>query len=475
MKMNDSRMIIISNRVPFNISFTEKGTKYKKSVGGLVTAIDPFLSKRGGLWIGWSGLAGEGRHAEDKVNILDENKKISYVLKLIELSKKEVEKFYYGFTNRTIWPLFHGFIYHSYFGIDYWKSFKKVNNKFAKETLNEIREGDIIWIHDYHLLLLANQLRKERKDLKILFFLHIPFPNYEAFRVLPWAKETLEGMLGSDIVGFQTKRDCLNFLDSCNELLKYKIDFDKGKIFLEDRTVVAKSFPISIDYGKFNELANQKKTIDLARKIKRLNRELKLVISVERLDYTKGIKERLYGIERFFDKYPEYKKKIVFIQIAVPSRTKVKEYMGLKREIDELVGRINGRYTEQMWSPILYIYKTIQQKELIAYYQAADICLVTPLRDGMNLVTKEYVSSKIDDLGVMILSEFAGAAHEMKDNSIMVNPYNIEEIADSLYQALNMSEEEQKRKISNLKEIVKENDVFKWANNFLNYYLNQSD
>ncbi len=468
--MNQSRLIIISNRVPFNISITHKGVKYKKSVGGLVTAMDPLISKRGGLWIGWSGLTGESKHIDEKIEIKNES---SYELKLIDLTKNDIEKFYHGFTNRTIWPLFHGFVYHAFFDIECWKSFKKVNHKFARETLSEVDDTDIIWIHDYHLMLLPQQLRNAKDNLKLLFFLHIPFPNYEVFRVLPWSKEILEGMLGSDLVGFQTKRDGTNFLDSCSELLKLDVDYEKSEVSLNGRTVAVRSFPISIDYNSFNKIANQTKTINFANKLRRLNKDVKLIISVERLDYTKGIRERLHAIERFFEKYPEYRTKVIFIQISVPSRTKVKEYIGLKREIDELVGCINGKYTDQMWSPILYIYKTIPQKELVAYYQAADICLVTPLRDGMNLVTKEYVSSKIDDKGVMILSRFAGAASEMQDYSIMINPFNIEDIADGIYKALNMSQEEQKKNISALKAKVRKNDVFAWANSFLNYYLKQ--
>lgn len=471
--MDNSRLIIISNRVPFNISITKKGTKYKKSVGGLVTAIDPLLAKRGGLWFGWSGLIGERKSIEEKIEIKKENNELAYELKLIDLTKNDIDKFYHGFTNRTIWPLFHGFIYHTYFDMGYWKSFKKVNNKFAEGILKEISSDDIVWIHDYHLMLLPRYLRREKSNLKLLFFLHIPFPNFEAFRVLPWSSNILVGMLGSDLIGFQTKRDGINFLDSCSELLGLEVDYEKSQVYLNDRTVDVRSFPISIDYDNFQRIAHQKKTIDLANKLRRLNKDVKIVISVERLDYTKGIRERLHAIERFFEKYPEYIKKVIFFQISVPSRTKVKEYIGLKREIDELVGCINGKNADQMWSPIIYIYKTIPQKELVAYYQAADICLVTPLRDGMNLVTKEYVSSKIDDSGVMILSRFAGAANEMQDHSIMMNPYNIEEIADSIYKALNMSKEEQAKNIAALKSVVKENDVFNWANNYLNYYLKQ--
>lgn len=469
------KIIVTSNRIPCSLSMDSDGNiKYKKGIGGLVTALDPILSKNGGLWIGWDGQTGGKTPKIKKVCITDECGKISYSVECVHLTKKEIRNYYHGFSNRSIWPLFHGFIFQSYFNSDYWKTYVSVNKKFSSIILKKITRDNLIWIHDYHLTLLPGILKESRPELKILFFLHIPFPNYEIFRVLPWNKQILKGLLGCNLLGFQTRGDRINFLVCCRELLKVKVDFKKSCIFYGDRTVNVKNFPISIDFERFNNLAKRKSADRYLNNIKKRDGNIKLIISVERLDYTKGIKERIYAIGRFFEKYPAYRKKVIFLQISVPSRTKIKEYIALKKEIDELVGRINGKFADELWNPIHYIYKAIPQPKLAGLYKAADICLVTPLRDGMNLIAKEYVSCKLEGNGVLILSKFAGAADEMGKYAIMVNPYDIEEVADSIHTALNLRWNTRKKMIDNLRKIVRENDVFRWADNFLNYYRKTS-
>jgi len=311
--------------------------------------------------------------------------------------------------------------------------------------------------------------------LKILYFLHIPFPNYETLRVLPWASKILEGILGSNIVGFQTRRDAINFLACCREILGLEVDFYKFMVRLGNRFIHVINLPISIDYNYFADFANKKETIALENKIKKSLKNIRIVLSVERLDYTKGLKERIRAIDYFFETYPEYKGKVIFLHIAVPSRSKIEEYITLKREIDEATGKINGKYSQEMWSPITYIYKSLSQEKLIAYYKVSDICLITSLRDGMNLIAKEYVSCKLDGNGVLILSKFAGAADEMKERSVTINPYDIEEIANKIKLALEFDEKEKVQNMRMLQEQVKQNDVFKWCKSFLNYfYLNQT-
>jgi len=472
MPLKKEKIVIVSNRVPYNITKSDGEIKYKKSVGGLVTALDPILFKNGGLWIGWDGNIGYDKDFKKKIRVGNED--YGYSLKFISLSAKELREYYHGFSNRSLWPLFHGFIFQSYFDLNYWKSYQSVNNKFADSVMEEISGKELVWIQDYHLTLVPRKLRKINPDLKLLFFLHIPFPNYEIFRVLPWDKKILKGLLGCDLIGFQTLRDATNFLECCKKILNIKVNFKSKKVYLENRIIDVKNLPISIDFKRFNDLASSKGTKRYLKSIKRLGTGVKIIISVERLDYTKGIKERLLAINRFFEKYPEYRKKVVFLQISVPSRTKIKEYIALKREIDELIGQINGRFGDELWSPINYLYKALPQLKLAALYKVSDICLVTPLRDGMNLIAKEYVSCKAEESGVLILSEFAGAVEEMGKYSIPVNPYDIEEVADSINEALNMHSNTKKMLISKLRKIVQKNDIYAWANNFVNYFKGMS-
>jgi trehalose 6-phosphate synthase/phosphatase len=472
MTFKKEKIVIVSNRIPYTITKTDGGIKYKKNVGGLVTSLDPILSQNGGLWIGWDGNVGYDNDFKKKISIGNINH--GYSLKFVSLSAKELKDYYHGFSNRYLWPLFHGFIFQSYFDLNYWKSYQSVNNKFANSIMEEISSKELVWIQDYHLTLVPGKLRKINPDLKLFFFLHIPFPNYEIFRVLPWDKKILKGLLGCDLIGFQTIRDATNFLECCKKILNIKVNFKDKKICLEKRVIDVKNLPISIDFKRFNDLASSKGAERYLKSIKRLGTGVKIVISVERLDYTKGIRERLLAINRFFEKYPEYRKKVVFFQISVPSRTRIKEYIELKREINELVGQINGRFGDELWSPINYLYKALPQLKLAALYKISDICLVTPLRDGMNLIAKEYVSCKAKESGVLILSEFAGAAEEMGKYSILVNPYDIEEVADSIKEALNMHGNNKKMLISKLRKIVQKNDIYAWANSFVNYFKGMS-
>ncbi len=468
---SSEKIIIVSNRIPCSLSLGDSGAvKYKKGIGGLVTALDPILRKNGGIWIGWDGQTTDKFTGIKQICITDECGKTRYSVECVHLNEKEIKNYYHGFSNRSIWPLFHGFIFQSHFDSEYWKTYVSVNKKFCNKILKESTRDSLIWIHDYHLTLLPDMLKQANPELKILFFLHIPFPSYETFRVLPWSKKILNGLLGCDLLGFQTKNDRINFLSCCKEILNAKTDFKKNIVFHKKRIINVKNFPISVDFEKFNEMSKRKSSGKFLKNIKKIDNNIKIIMSVERLDYTKGIKERILSIERFFTKYPSHRKKVIFIQISVPSRTKIKEYILLKREIDELVGRINGKFADELWSPIHYLYKAIPQTDLAGYYRAADICLVTPLRDGMNLIAKEYVSSKSEEDGVLILSKFAGAAEEMGKYAIMVNPYDIDEVADSINTALNLHNSTRKKMISNLRKIVKENNVFDWAENFLNYY-----
>jgi alpha,alpha-trehalose-phosphate synthase [UDP-forming] len=465
------KLIVVSNRIPYNIKKVKGKIQYKRSVGGLVTALDPILCKRGGQWIGWNGFSGYSRDFKGELVVGKDCDLEGYSLKLINLSAKELKNYYHGFANRALWPLFHGFISKSYFDNDNFFFYRKINNRFANRILEEARGDEIIWIHDYQLCITPASLRKRSgKKLKIIFFLHIPFPNYEVFRVLPWDKEILEGLLGNDLVGFQTVSDAYNFLECCKNILDLDVDFKKRKILYDNRIIEVGGFPISIDFDHFNALAKNRETVKYRKNIRDLGGNAKVVISVERLDYTKGIKERLNAVDRFFTKYPEYKKKVVFLQIAVPSRTKINEYIQLKKEIDELVGSINGKFSDGLWSPIQYLYKALPQQELVALYKYSNICMVTSLRDGMNLIGKEFASCNISEDGVLILSELAGAAQELGEYSLMVNPYDTDEVADTLRKALNLHSNTRKKMMRGLRKQISENNIYVWADNFLDYY-----
>lgn len=464
------KLVIVSNRVPFNFYRTKEGVSYKRSVGGLVTALDPIMTLKGGIWIGWSGLSKKTRFLDNSTRITVDGPG-DYQIKFVNLSENDINLFYHGFTNRTLWPLFHGFLFHAHFDHNYWNSYFSANKKYAKAVLEEIKGDELIWIHDYHLMLVPEMLRTKNIDLRIAFFNHIPFPNYETFRALPWHKDMLKGILGCNLVGFQTENDSDNFLISCKKLLKAEVDIQRSTVLYNSRTVKVWHFPISIDYEQFKKISSGAVSNKSLRSIRKNTIDKKIVLSVERLDYTKGIKERLCSIERFFEKYPEYRKRVVFIQVSVPSRTKIREYISFKNEIDELVGKINGRFAEEIWTPIVYLYKSLNREKLSAYYASADVCLVTPLRDGMNLIAKEFVTCKNDLNGVLILSEFAGCADELRQHSIMVNPYDTEDISDKIYLALKMDKEEKKSNIIALQKIVKENDVYNWCLSFLNYFV----
>ncbi|MCL4384758.1 MAG: trehalose-6-phosphate synthase [Cyanobacteria bacterium] len=461
--LKDKRLLIVSNRVPYIINKIEGKIVYKKAVGGLVTALDPLLKRIGGLWIGWSGTEGSNKGIGDRIKIGEDGSLEGYELKLVKLNENEIKDYYGGFSNRTIWPLFHGFLFQSYFDYDYWKAYQRINKKFALEVNSVIDRNDVIWVHDYHLMLVPEIIRHNDKNAKIIFFLHIPFPNYEILNALPWSKEIVKGLLGCNIIGFQTRKDAVNFLAACKEILKLNPDFNEFKVNYNDMNIYVKEFPISIDYESFSKIGEKKETFKFIKNIKSSSKNTRFVLGVERLDYTKGLKEKFRAIERFFDKYPDYRKKVIFIQIAVPTRTKIQEYARFKKEIDEMVGRINGKFADGIWSPINYIYKSLSQEKLVSYYKLSDICLVTPLKDGMNLIAKEYIASRSEVDSVLVLSRFAGVADEFKDYAIMVNPYDIEDVADSIKIALEMELEQKTSRFNNLKEIVRKRDVFYWV------------
>ena len=397
-----SRLIIASNRLPVMINRGEDGMTITPSAGGLATGLKSYHKDNDSIWIGWPGVMPETKNEEKEVTGLLETEQCLPVF----LNEDLISNYYDGFSNATLWPLFHYFAEFTEFNETYWEAYCKVNELFAEAIIENAEEGDVVWVHDYQLLLLPNILREKRPDLTIGFFLHIPFPSYELIRILPWREQIVNGLLGADLIGFHTYDYARHFISSVKRLLGHDVDFNQIK--LENRHVMIDVFPMGIDYEKFEShaLEIQSKPIqDRSKEHQDIDRFLlsmpnrKLVLSIDRLDYTKGIPQRLHAFREFLEKHPDYREKVSLIMLTVPSRTDVEQYQNLKNEIDILVGNINGEYGTLNWNPVIYFYRSVPFVNLIELYSSADVALLTPLRDGMNLVAKEYIASKVNKKG----------------------------------------------------------------------------
>lgn len=466
-----NRIHIISNRLPISVNLENDHIKLIPSVGGLATGMRSVYKAYHGKWIGWPGLPSDDLN-DDLVDRI-EKKLIEEDCVSVHLSEKEIELYYDGFSNRAIWPLFHYFAQYIDYDPEFWDAFVSVNQKFADKALETIEEGDTIWVHDYQLLLVPEMIKSKKPGVTVGFFLHIPFPSYEIFRIIPWRKELIQGMLGADLIGFHTFDYQRHFFSSVRRLMGYEISFNQ--IHIEDRIIIADAFPMGIDYDKFRNAAIQ--TFQkLPQEKSKLHRELdkyfllspdrKLILSIDRMDYSKGIPNRLQAFSRFLEMYPEFIGKVTLIMLTVPSRGTVEHYINLKREVDELVGNVNGKFGSIDYTPVWYFYRSLPFENLIELYSSCDVTLVTPVRDGMNLVAKEYVASRTNRSGVIILSEMAGVAKEMGE-ALIINPNNINEIADSIQQALTMPLDEQRERMISLQDRIKRYDVFKWSSEFV--------
>lgn len=460
------RLIFVSNRLPINVTHEGEKIVLKPSAGGLVTGLSAYLDSTKGsldsIWVGWPGKELDQQTLEYvKKEALDK-----YNGYPVQIPDSLNEKFYYGFCNKTIWPLFHYFPTFTEYSQDAWEAYKEVNEIFADALADIIQPGDKIWIHDYHFLLLPGLLRERYPDLEIGFFLHIPFPTYEIFRLLPgkWRKELLEGLLGSDLIGFHTHDYTQYYLRCVLRILG--LDTNLGEIIYKNRVIKVDTFPMGIDYEKFHGLAKGPKALQIMEETKKSIGDMKIILSVDRLDYSKGVYARLEAFERFLEKYPQWQGKSCLVMIVVPSRTEVDQYQEMKKAIDEIVGRINGRFTNMNWTPIVYQFKMLPLDELVPLYRISDAILVTPYRDGMNLVAKEYVAANVEKKGVLILSEMAGASKELGE-AIIINPNNVEEISDAICEALEMEEEEVISRNTTLQNRIKRYNVVRWANDFI--------
>ncbi|MCK4573699.1 MAG: trehalose-6-phosphate synthase [candidate division Zixibacteria bacterium] len=461
------RLLIVSNRLPVNISGAEDDWTIHPSSGGLITALEPLVRRCRGTWLGWPGCSSEAPLSGLLREFSDRQE---YTLKPVVISEEEIEKYYLGFSNRTIWPLFHDLLGHCTFNSEHWEYYQRVNERFAREIAKLIDGDDFVWIHDYQLMLVGHFLRGMGVDVRLNFFLHIPFPSCDLLKRLPWRQEIMHSLLEYDHVGFQTTNDRRNFIQCLKRLApeapvkKYK---RKAEVLVEGRTVRLGTYPISIDYNEFNDFAGSNDVADAAWYIHENLPDLRLMLGIDRLDYTKGIPERFLAFERALEKYPDLRGKMALVQIVVPSRLHVPEYQHLKGELDALSGRINARFSSQGWVPIHYMFRELSRTQLLGYYRACEIAIITPLRDGMNLVSKEYCASSIDNNGILILSEFAGAADQLSKGALMVNPYDCEVTADAIYAAFIMEPEERQRRMKTLRAEVRRNNVQRWIEWFM--------
>ena len=453
------RLVVVSNRVPPTSVVTINGLERGGGVGGLVTALKPAMEEGGGLWFGWSGKATQRRPDQP----LSTSHSGPVQLATVDLTEDEVSLYYTGFANRTLWPLLHSFPERVVIRRDTYRAYRRISRRFAEALYSILQPEDLVWVHDYHLFHLGEELRQIGWRGKIGFFLHVPFPSADIFAILPWAGQLLEGLVHYDLVGVQTQRYLHNLTDSLGTQLGGTVS--KGTFFHEGTSVSLGVYPIGIEPAIFQQPKNQVRR-GLAEQLSiPTSSDRHVILGVDRLDYTKGTPERLMAFERLMDHHPSLRGRVTFVQISSPSRTRVPEYIQEKQRVEGLVGQINGRFSEGGWVPIRYLYRSYPQQQLANFYREAHVCLVTPLRDGMNLVAKEFVASQSDDPGVLVLSKFSGAASAMRE-ALLVNPYDIDGTAEAIYQAIRMPASERHRRWKALMGEVRRHTARSWTKAF---------
>ena len=457
-----SRLVIISNRLPITVNRSDGELHYHPSAGGLATGLNSLDESYHKIWIGWPGqdIANEWEREAIKNDLMKRS------LVPVFLTEREIDLYYEGFSNKTIWPHFHYFTEYTEYNDEMWAAYQEVNFKFFQAVEEHLRDDDMVWVHDYQLMLLPAMIRDKFPDVSIGFFLHIPFPSYEVFRILPWRQEILDGILGADQVGFHTFGYMRHFLSAAYRITGYEHEF--GRLSIGERQVNVDVFPMGIDYEKYANPDVDAQVDRSSIEIRKLHASRKIILSVDRLDYTKGIPHRIRAFGQFIQNNPEYIGKVNLIMIVVPSRANVDQYQSLKNEVDVLVSQVNSEYSTFDWMPVHYYYRSVNFAALTTLYKEADIALITPLRDGMNLVAKEYVAAKEDTKrGVLILSEMAGAVYELNDGAITVNPQSSRDIQAALVEALKMPLEEQEHRLLLMQEKLRQYDVKHWAATFI--------
>lgn len=449
-------LLIVANRLPVVRGKAKGEGTWKRSPGGLVSALTPIVQRAGGAWTGWTGTTGSAPDPFDHDGIAHLP---------VPISRSQLGSFYDGFCNGTLWPLYHGAIREPEYHRRWWRPYVTVNRRFAEITAESAARDATVWVHDYHLQLVPALLREMRPDLRIGFFLHIPFPPEELFGRLPWRRQILEGLLGADVIGFQTDGDVGNFQRLARRYTDARVE--SGQLEIHGHSVSVDSFPVSTDFEHYSTKAGDpevvKRSVQLQQQV---GQGRKIILGVDRLDYTKGIDVRLRAFQELLSRRPEAVRECVFVQLAVPSRGRVNEYRELRSQVEELVGQINGEFGEVGLTPVQYMHRELPFEELIALYRSAEVMAVTPLADGMNLVAKEYVATRFDDSGVLILSEFAGAAQELR-TALQVNPHDVDGLAETISMALSLPKKESTRRMGKMRDVVASHNVFDWADSFI--------
>jgi len=472
-KMRDYRFILVSHREPYIHRLVDGRVECEQPASGLTVALDPILRASGGIWIAHGSGDADRDMVDHAGHVRVPPEDPTYTLRRVWLDTEQESGHYYGLSNQGLWPLCHVVFMRPSFLPEDWETYREVNRRFADAVLEEAGGAPtIVFIQDYHFALLPALLKQRNPNLVVAQFWHIPWPNPEVFRGFPWKEELLEGMLGNDLLGFHLRYHCQNFLDTVDATLEAKIDRERFEVTRLGKSTSVRPFPISLDFEAHGRIAASSKT---AQEMARWRRQLGLRgefvgIGIDRIDYTKGITERFRAIGRFLNANPEFLERFVFVQIGVPSRSRIEKYKALEEEIENLAGEINRNWATDRWRPIVLIKEMVPHARLVALHRLADFCLVTSLHDGMNLVAKEYVASRVDGDGALILSEFAGASRELTD-AVLVNPFDEGETADAIRQALAMPEEERRRRMQRMRAVVEENNIYRWAGKIVSALL----
>jgi len=470
-RLKDARLFVVSNREPYIHRRNGKSIDVVVPPSGLVTALEPILNACDGTWLahGSGDADAEVVDASDRIRVPPEDP--HYTLRRVWLTKEEEEGYYYGFANEGLWPLCHIAHTRPLFRAADWQHYQEVNQKFTDALLDEIGDisNPVVLVQDYHFALVPRLLKERRPDARVAIFWHIPWPNPEAFGICPWQMQLVDGLLGADLVGFHVQSHCNNFLETIDRTVESRVDWEHFSVLRKGRRTLVRPFPISVDIADETGDASQRALSYLERPslIRGLGVEATLIgVGVDRIDYTKGILERFLAIERLLEKWPSYQGKFTFIQIGAPSRTHIKRYHDLQAEVEAEAERINWRFQSGKWKPIVFLGRQHSHKEIEPYYRIADLCLVTSLHDGMNLVAKEFLAARKDESGVLILSQFTGAARELRD-ALLINPYDIDQTAEAIRVALEMEPEEKQLRMQRMRRVVRENNIYRWAGNLI--------
>lgn len=457
------RLLIISNRAPFSFRRRGRRTELVRSIGGLSSTLDDALRARGGVWLAWSGSVARGNRPTIRSLAAPGG---TYRLRLLSLTDDQVSRYYHGVSNRSLWPLCHYFPTRSQFDVEDWRTYESVNRTFARAASRSVPARGITWVHDFHLALVPRMLRSLRPSARIATFWHIPFPAPAVFGVLPWAREIVNGLLGSDLIGFHTAEYADHFLECARALAGADVAFSRGEVVQHGHRTRVSSFPLGVEAEQFDRYGSDGAVLEEVSVLRAAIGSERMILGVDRLDYTKGIVQRLSAYEAFLLEHPEWQGKVCFVQIQVPSRESVPEYRTLREEIDRIVGRITGRFSTAEWTPVRYLGHGFSRRELAVFYRAADVLLVTPLRDGMNLVAQEFVATRADEDGVLVLSRFAGAAERLRE-ALIVNPYDVNGLCRAIEHALEMKPVERQAAMRTMRRRVMSENMQWWLGWFL--------